>query len=183
MVATAAEPHSGSQADEVEDPLLIAGRSFGSRLVMGTGGADNQSILEQALVASGTELTTVAMRRIDPRAPASVLDVLRRHGIALLPNTAGCYTAREAILTARLARGKTRGIEERLDSAAKYRELVSQRISDIADYLNWFEATQMGIRSRSFDAYLHAASHEDSGGFHRTDAISLYMDDVAKLYR
>ncbi|HEY7857008.1 MAG TPA: thiazole synthase [Candidatus Nanopelagicales bacterium] len=104
MVATATEAYSGCPADELDDPLVIAGRSFGSRLVMGTGGAGNQSILERALVASGTELTTVAMRRIDPRAPASVLDVLRRNGIAVLPNTAGCYTAREAVLTAQLAR-------------------------------------------------------------------------------
>jgi thiazole synthase len=94
----------GAPGELAADPLVIAGRRFGSRLVMGTGGAANQAILEQALLASGTELTTVAMRRIDPRAPSSVLDVLRRHGIGLLPNTAGCYTAAEAVLTARLAR-------------------------------------------------------------------------------
>ncbi len=87
-----------------DDPLIIAGRSLGSRLVMGTGGAPNLALLEQALLASGTELTTVAMRRVDPRASGSVLDVLQRHGIGVLPNTAGCFTAGEAVLTARLAR-------------------------------------------------------------------------------
>jgi len=87
-----------------EDPLVIAGETFSSRLVMGTGGMPSLEILEQALLASGTELTTVAMRRVDPSARGSVLDVLRRHGIRLLPNTAGCYTAGEALLTARLAR-------------------------------------------------------------------------------
>ena len=71
---------------------------------MGTGGAPNLAVLEDALLASGTELTTVAMRRVDPRASGSVLDVLRRHGIGVLPNTAGCFTAGEAVLTARLAR-------------------------------------------------------------------------------
>ncbi|HEY2831078.1 MAG TPA: thiazole synthase [Sporichthyaceae bacterium] len=90
-------------AEDIE-PLLIAGRSFGSRLIMGTGGTPSMEILEQALVASGTELTTVAMRRVDPNARGSVLDLLRDLGIAVLPNTAGCRTAGEALLTARLAR-------------------------------------------------------------------------------
>lgn len=87
-----------------DDPLVIAGRSFGSRLIMGTGGAPSLDVLESALVASGTELTTVAMRRMNPSTSGSVLDVLRRNGVEPLPNTAGCFTAREAVLTARLAR-------------------------------------------------------------------------------
>jgi thiazole synthase len=87
-----------------DDTLVIAGREFGSRLVMGTGGAPSLEVLEEALVASGTELTTVALRRLDPEQQGSVLDVLKRHGIAVLPNTAGCFTAGEAVLTARLAR-------------------------------------------------------------------------------
>jgi thiazole synthase len=94
----------GAAATGLDDPLVIAGRAFGSRLVMGTGGLANLALLEQALVASGTELTTVAMRRVDPRAGGSVLDVLARRGIGVLPNTAGCFTAREAVLTARLGR-------------------------------------------------------------------------------
>ncbi|MEU4740188.1 thiazole synthase [Actinosynnema sp. NPDC023658] len=87
----------------MDDPLVIAGREFGSRLVMGTGGAANLSVLERALVASGTELTTVAMRRLDSSG-GGVLDLLARLGISALPNTAGCRTAAEAVLTARLAR-------------------------------------------------------------------------------
>ncbi|HEX3829735.1 MAG TPA: thiazole synthase [Sporichthyaceae bacterium] len=86
------------------EPLLIAGRRFGSRLIMGTGGAPSLELLEAALVASGTELTTVAMRRVDSTARGSVLDLLRRLGVEILPNTAGCRTAGEALLTARLAR-------------------------------------------------------------------------------
>ncbi|MEO3763551.1 thiazole synthase [Streptomyces sp. B8F3] len=86
------------------DPLTIAGVRFSSRLIMGTGGASSLESMERALLASGTELTTVAMRRIDPGVHGSVLDVLRRHGIRVLPNTAGCFTAGEAVLTARLAR-------------------------------------------------------------------------------
>jgi thiazole synthase len=88
----------------MDDPLLIAGLELSSRLLMGTGGATSLDALEAALVASGTELTTVAMRRIDPGAPGSVLDVVRRLGIRILPNTAGCSTAAEALLTAQLAR-------------------------------------------------------------------------------
>ena len=88
----------------MDDPLVIADREFGSRLVMGTGGAANLAVLERALLASGTELTTVAMRRMDAVGGTGVLDLLRRLGIEPLPNTAGCRTAAEAVLTARLAR-------------------------------------------------------------------------------
>ncbi|WPF65340.1 MULTISPECIES: thiazole synthase [unclassified Corynebacterium] len=87
--------------------LTIADRSFDSRLIMGTGGATSQSIMEESLVASGTRLTTVAMRRHSARTPGggeSIFDLLRRLGIDPLPNTAGCRTARDALLTAQLAR-------------------------------------------------------------------------------
>jgi thiazole synthase len=86
-----------------DDPLLIAGEKFGSRLIMGTGGAPSMDVLDRALAASGTELTTVAMRRIDPSSAGSVLDLLSARGIRVLPNTAGCFTAAEAVRTARLA--------------------------------------------------------------------------------
>jgi thiazole synthase len=87
-----------------DDTLVIAGLELTSRLVMGTGGAPSLEVLEEALIASGTQLTTVALRRLDPSQQGSVLDVLRKHDIAVLPNTAGCFTAGEAVLTARLAR-------------------------------------------------------------------------------
>ncbi|SHL85155.1 thiazole synthase [Actinacidiphila paucisporea] len=87
-----------------DDLLRIGGVEFSSRLIMGTGGAPSLEVLERALVASGTEVTTVAMRRLDPTTKGSVLSVLARHGIRALPNTAGCFTAGEAVLTARLAR-------------------------------------------------------------------------------
>ncbi|MBY6539517.1 thiazole synthase [Rhodococcus sp. BP-349] len=86
------------------DQLTIADRTFSSRLIMGTGGAANLAVLEEALVASGTELTTVALRRVDASGGTGVLDLLTRLGIALLPNTAGCRGAAEAVLTAQLAR-------------------------------------------------------------------------------
>ena len=88
----------------MDDPLVIAGRSFSSRLILGTGGASSLDALEQALVASGAELATVALRRTSPDARGSVLDLLARVGCRLLPNTAGCFTARDAVRTAHLAR-------------------------------------------------------------------------------
>jgi len=87
----------------MDDPLVIAGETFGSRLIMGTGGAPSLEVLGRALRASGTELTTVAMRRVDPAAGGSVLGLLSELGIRVLPNTAGCHTAAEAVRTARLA--------------------------------------------------------------------------------
>lgn len=86
------------------DPLVVAGRTFSSRLILGTGGASSLNRLEEALAASGTEMATVAMRRVDPSTPGSVLDVLARLGVRALPNTAGCFTAQEAVLTARMGR-------------------------------------------------------------------------------
>ncbi|MFJ7783794.1 thiazole synthase [Streptomyces albidoflavus] len=87
-----------------DDTFTIGGTEFGSRLIMGTGGAPSLEVLERALAASGTTLTTVAMRRLDPGVAGSVLSVLERLAVQVLPNTAGCYTAGEAVLTARLAR-------------------------------------------------------------------------------
>ncbi|WP_399092258.1 thiazole synthase [Streptomyces sp. BBFR2] len=87
-----------------DDLFTLGGTEFTSRLIMGTGGAPSLDVLERALLASGTQLTTVAMRRLDPTVQGSVLSVLARHGIQVLPNTAGCFTAGEAVLTARLAR-------------------------------------------------------------------------------
>ncbi|MET9261468.1 thiazole synthase [Amycolatopsis sp. NPDC004079] len=86
------------------DDLIIGEHKLSSRLIIGTGGAANLEVLERALVASGTQLTTVAMRRADAEGGSGVLELLRRLDIELLPNTAGCRTAAEAVLTAQLAR-------------------------------------------------------------------------------
>ena len=91
---------SGTPADE----LTIAGRTLRSRLLLGTGGFASLALLAEAIAASGCELVTVALRRVDPAARGSLIDVLSDAGVELLPNTAGCHTARDAVLTARLAR-------------------------------------------------------------------------------
>lgn len=88
----------------MDDPLHLAGTALSSRLILGTGGAPSLTTLERVIVASGAEVVTVALRRVDPTAPGSLVDVLERTGVRTLPNTAGCFTAREAIRTAQLAR-------------------------------------------------------------------------------
>ena len=86
------------------DALTIGGKTFGSRLLLGTGGFRSLDALAGALEVSGSELVTVALRRIDPSQHGSIVDVLDRAGVQLLPNTAGCFTARDAVLTAKMAR-------------------------------------------------------------------------------
>jgi thiazole synthase len=86
------------------DPLVIAGETLASRLLLGTGGFRSLDAMRAAIEASGTELVTVALRRVDPTQRGSIVDVLEGTGVRLLPNTAGCFTARDAVLTAKLAR-------------------------------------------------------------------------------
>ncbi len=88
----------------MDDPFVISGETLASRLIMGTGGTPSLEVLERALRASGADMATVALRRVDPTQRGSILDVLERVGCRVLPNTAGCYTARDAVTTAQLAR-------------------------------------------------------------------------------
>jgi len=82
----------------------LGGRQWGSRLIAGSGGFRSLEAMSSALEISGTEIVTVALRRLDPAARGSVMDVINRLGLFVLPNTAGCYTARDAVKTAKLAR-------------------------------------------------------------------------------
>jgi thiazole synthase len=126
---TAIELHS--------DPLVIAGESFRSRLILGTGGAPNLDLLEEALTVSGTEITTVALRRVDPSAPGSLFDLLRRTGIRPLPNTAGCFTARDAVRTAQLGREALETDWVKLEVVADERTLLPDPVEllDAAEQL------------------------------------------------
>ena len=101
---------------ELADPLVIAGKTFRSRLIVGTGKYPSPQVMTDAHLASGTEMVTVAVRRVNlpgrptasseqaQRVEGSLLDAIDRERIFILPNTAGCYTADEAIRTARLGR-------------------------------------------------------------------------------
>jgi thiazole synthase len=102
--ANAAPRADATPADAPADALTIAGRTLRSRLLLGTGGFASMALLGEAIEASGCELVTVALRRVDPATRGSLIDVLSDSGVELLPNTAGCHTARDAVLTAHLAR-------------------------------------------------------------------------------
>jgi thiazole synthase len=108
VTATDAAAASNNGAPQAGDALTIAGRTLRSRLLLGTGGFPSLELLRAAIAASGSELVTVALRRLDlaggPPGRGSLLDVLSEAGVGLLPNTAGCHTARDAVVTARLAR-------------------------------------------------------------------------------
>jgi thiazole synthase len=88
----------------MNDQLVIAGRSFRSRLILGTGKYDSFETMRDALAASGAEMVTVAVRRIDFDAPGEDITAYLPEDVLILPNTSGCETADEAVRTARLAR-------------------------------------------------------------------------------
>ena len=89
-----------------DTPFTIAGRTFSSRLIVGSGKYPSFAVMAQAIAASGAEIVTVAVRRVNiaDRSKESLLDYLDTQRLFILPNTAGCYTADEAIRTARLGR-------------------------------------------------------------------------------
>ncbi len=92
-----------------DDRLVIGGRSFDSRLMVGTGKYKNFDVMRDAIVASGAEIVTVSIRRVEIGAPGheGILDALDWSDFQLLPNTAGCRTAEEAVRIAKLARAMT----------------------------------------------------------------------------
>ncbi|CAN5759410.1 thiazole synthase [soil metagenome] len=88
----------------MREKLQIAGRVFQSRLIFGTGGFTSLQVMGDALKETGSEMVTVAMRRVDPMAGGAIVEVIESAGCDILPNTAGCFTAADAVLTARMAR-------------------------------------------------------------------------------
>ena len=122
----------------LDDDLVIAGERFASRLILGTGGAPSMRVIDEVVGASGTSMCTVAMRRVDATVAGSLVDVLDRHGVRILPNTAGCRTAREAVLTARLAR-------EALDTDWVKLEVVADERTLLPDPVELLDAAQQLI--------------------------------------
>ncbi|HEX5108001.1 MAG TPA: thiazole synthase [Vicinamibacterales bacterium] len=90
----------------IDSPFVIAGRTFSSRLIVGTGKYSSLAVMAQAHAASGADMVTVAVRRVNlsDRSQESLLDYIDQERMFILPNTAGCYTADEAVRTARLGR-------------------------------------------------------------------------------
>ena len=97
---------TGTHDDTKPDGLRIAGRTYRSRLLIGTARYPNHQVMLEAIRASGADIVTVGIRRIDVNDPSGegLIDLLGRSGVTILPNTAGCFTARDAVLTANLAR-------------------------------------------------------------------------------
>ena len=134
MAETSPETSAAVTGPAVE-PLVIDGVPLPSRLIMGTGGAPSLERLGDALLASGTSLTTVARRRYSAGGRASLFDLLVRHGIRVLPNTAGCFTAREALLTAELAR-------EALGTNWVKLEVIADETTLLPDVVELVDATE-----------------------------------------
>ena len=137
--------------NQSSDALVIDGVALGSRLIMGTGGAPSLSGLGAALVASGTELTTVAMRRysVDSagNADTNLFALLLENNIKILPNTAGCFTAREAVMTAELAR-------EALETNWVKLEVIADEHTLLPDALELVEATEQLV-NRGFKVFAY----------------------------
>jgi thiazole synthase len=114
----------------------IGGRTLTSRLIVGTGGAQSLDVLGQILAISGTELTTVAMRRVGATGDGSLIGTIRRAGVAVMPNTAGCHTAAEALLVARLARAA-------LDTDLVKLEVIADDLTLLPDPVELLDAAQL----------------------------------------
>src|SRR5918995_1757714 len=115
----------------LSDPLVIAGKTFRSRLIVGTGKYPSNAVMADAHRASGTEMVTVAVRRVDlsDRSAGSLLESIDETRIFLLPNTAGCYTADEAIRTARLGREVSRSNWVKLEVIGDERTLFPDNVA------------------------------------------------------
>ncbi|WP_432559721.1 thiazole synthase [Granulicoccus sp. GXG6511] len=129
------------------DSLTIDGVTLSSRLIMGTGGITDLAALERALVASGTELTTVALRRYSPAEGQSLFGMLTRLGIKILPNTAGCYTVRDAVLTAQLGR-------EALETDWIKLEVIADEDTLLPDIIELLEATEQ-LANQGFKVFAY----------------------------
>ena len=125
-----------------KDDLLEFGTfRFTSRLLAGTGKFSSPDVMREALKASGTEMVTVAIRRVDlkDRGTESILGVLQSGGYALLPNTAGCYNAKDAILTAQLGR-------EALDTSLVKLEVIGDPTTLFPDVTGLLEAARVLVK-------------------------------------
>src|SRR6478672_9651610 len=138
---------STHEAGTRTDALVIDGVELGSRLIMGTGGAPSLDGLGAALLASGTELTTVAMRRYSPTESGSLFQLLVDHGIRVLPNTAGCFTARDAVMTAELAR-------EALETDWVKLEVIADEQTLLPDAVELVDATEQLV-NRGFKVFAY----------------------------
>lgn len=141
--------HSGpSISPPSVPPLEVGGLTLNSRLILGTGGATSHQVIADAITASGSDLVTVAIRRFDPRKGGSTLfELLRGSGAHILPNTAGCFTQREAVTTAELAR-------EALETDIVKLEVISDDRTLLPDPLELVPAAEELVK-RGFQVFAY----------------------------
>ncbi len=106
------------------EPVTLGSLSLTSRLILGTGGAPSNQIIKEIIVASKAQLVTVALRRYEPRAENSLYDLLRTMEVNILPNTAGCFTAKEAVVTAKMGREALETNNIKLEVLASDKDLL-----------------------------------------------------------
>ena len=125
----------------VDDKLVLGGREYSSRLIVGTGKYPDFEIMQRAIEASGAEIVTVAIRRVnlDDKSGNSMLDFINRSKYTLLPNTAGCYNAKEAVLTCELAR-------EALGSEMIKLEVIGDQKTLFPDNIQLIEAAKQLVK-------------------------------------
>jgi len=123
-----------------DDALVIAGEKLESRLFLGTGGLPRTDLLDPIIAAARPGLVTVSIRRTSSVASGGVLDSIRQSGAKVLPNTAGCRTAREAVLTAELAR-------EAMATSWVKLEVIGDDVSLMPDPIELLNAAEQLVRS------------------------------------
>ncbi|GAB4006754.1 thiazole synthase [Nocardioides ultimimeridianus] len=119
--------------------LVIAGETLTSRLFLGTGGLPRTSLIEPILDVARPGMVTVSIRRASGSSESGLLGILQRHGVRLLPNTAGCRTAREAVMTADLAR-------EALGTDWIKLEVIGDEVSLLPDAVELLDAAEQLVR-------------------------------------
>lgn len=117
------------------DDLVIAGEKLPSRLFLGTGGAPSLQAIESMIESASPGIVTVALRRIDTGDSGALLGLLKRSGVRIVPNTAGCYTAVDAVLTARLGR-------EALETEWVKLEVIADEITLLPDAVELLRAAE-----------------------------------------
>src|SRR3954453_21987904 len=150
-------------APDAEETWELGGRQWSSRLIAGTGGFRSLAQMEEAVEAAGTEIVTVALSRVDPAAEGSVLDVVDRLGLFVLPNTAGCYTARDAVRTAKLAREAFRTDWIKLEVIGHVRTLFPDAV-ELVDAAEQLVADGFTVLPYTNDDPILARRLEEAGG-------------------
>jgi len=106
------------------EPIKLGSLTITSRLILGTGGAPSNQIIREIIEASRVQLVTVALRRYEPRAANSLYELLKSLNVEILPNTAGCYTAKDALLTAKMGREALETNNLKLEVLANDKDLL-----------------------------------------------------------